>query len=179
MSETVQNNLKGFSYLYETLAPNLLFYARKFVSYPVAEDIVHDVFLNIWKKGAFLITDKSVSAYLFQAVRNACLNHLKHETIHQEYIPQAIKELKIEELTTTSPEMNLIDQEELDKIYDAIAQLPEKCREVFHLSYVEGKKNAEIADSLQISIRTVENHLYRGLQILRKNFQLPVWLFFL
>lgn len=177
VDEIHQQTLKVFSCLYEKYAPGLLFYARKFVSYAVAEDIVHDVFLNIWKKGSFLVVDESVSSYLFQAVRNACLNHLKHQTVHQEYIPQAIRELQIEELTMTCPEINLIDREELDKVYAAIGQLPDKCREVFQLSYIEGKKNAEIADTLQISIRTVENHLYRGLQILRKNFGLTVLLF--
>lgn len=168
MDEKNQQALKEFSYLYEKFAPGLLFYARKFVSYPVAEDIVHDVFLNIWRRDSFLFVDESIASYLFQSVQNACLNHLKRQTIHQEYIPKAIRELKIEELTTTSPEVNLINKEHLNTIYQAIDQLPEKCREVFLLSYMEGKKNAEIADLLQISIRTVENHLYKGLQILRK-----------
>lgn len=168
MNEKAQHDLKEFSQLYETFASGLLYYARKFVPYPIAEDIVHDVFLNIWNKKSFLLINETITSYLFQAVQNACLNYLKHQAIHEEYIPKAIRELKIEELTMTSPEVNLIDKEQLTRVYQAIDHLPDKCREVFTLSYIEGKKNTEIADILQISIRTVENHLYRGLQILRK-----------
>ncbi|MCD7977381.1 MAG: hypothetical protein LUG51_09565 [Tannerellaceae bacterium] len=55
VEEKTQNTFRNFSHIYEKYAPGLLFYARKFVSYPVAEDIVHDVFLNIWKKILFCL----------------------------------------------------------------------------------------------------------------------------
>ncbi|MCD7977382.1 MAG: sigma-70 family RNA polymerase sigma factor [Tannerellaceae bacterium] len=110
-----------------------------------------------------------MSSYLFQAVQNACLNYLKHQSVHQDYISKAILELKVEELTMTSPEIYLINREQLDQVYQAVDNLPEKCREIFILSYMEGKKNVEIAKILQLSIRTVENQLYRALKILREN----------
>lgn len=170
MTKEAEHIFLQFNLLYEKYVPGLLFYARKFVSYPIAEDIVHDLFLKIWKEKAFFIVDETISAYLYRAVQNACLNHLKHQSVRQEYVDKAIMELKIEELTTTSPDNQLIDREQIENLYRTIDQLPDKCKEVFHLSYFEEKKNSEIADSLGISVRTVESHLYKALQVLRKSF---------
>ncbi len=169
MTRENQHIFRQFSQLYEKHAPGLLFYARKFVSYSIAEDIVHDLFLKIWKDETFFIIDDTISGYLYKAVQNACLNHLKHESVRQEYLDKAIMELKMEELNSTSPDDQLIAREEIDNLYHAVEQLPGKCREVFRLSYFDEKKNSEIADSLGISIRTVEAHLYNALQILRKS----------
>ena len=167
-----ENTLELYSYLYDKYAPCLIFYARKFVSPQIAEDIVHDVFLNMWKRNNTLFVNETVVSYMFQSVQNACINHLKRDIIHEEYIDRAILELKMEELAMPSVEKKLIEQEQLDKIYEAIDKLPEKNKEVFCLSYLHGKKNPEISELLNISIRTVENHLYKALQELRKRLSL-------
>jgi RNA polymerase sigma-70 factor (ECF subfamily) len=74
----------------------------------------------------------------------------------------------MEELTMSTVDKRLIEQEQLEAIYQAIDKLPQKSKEVFRLSYIHGKKNCEISELLSISIRTVENHLYKSLQELRK-----------
>ncbi len=157
-----------FKRLYEKYAPGLIFYARKFVDSHTAEDMVHDVFLKIWNRDTVMIIDESIGSYLFRAVQNSCLDYLKRQTIRNDYLSRAITELKIEELTTTDNPVNrLIDQEQIDAVYKAINQLPEKCREVFVLAYIEEKKNAEIAEQLDISVRTVEAQIYKALKMLR------------
>lgn len=163
-----ESTLDLYGNLYEKYAPGLLFYARKFVSQQVAEDVVHDVFFNMWRKSDTHVINESVVSYMFQSVQNGCINYLKRENIRNEYIDQTVFSLKMEELTTTCIEKKIIDQEQIDAIYQAIDSLPEKNKEVFQLSYLNGKKNAEISKQLNISIRTVENHLYKALQELRK-----------
>lgn len=160
--------IEQYGHLYEKYAPYLLFYARKFVPRQTAEDIVHDIFLNMWKNNNKPLINEYVVSYMFQSVQNGCINYLKHETIQNEYINKAILELKLEELTLNPVEKRIIDQEQLNAIYRSIDQLPDKNKEVFQLSYIQGKSNTEISELLNISIRTVENHLYKALQELRK-----------
>lgn len=168
MDEKDSDFLLQYGLLYEKHAPDLIFYARKFVSEFVAEDIVHDVFLTIWSKKSFFIIDETISNYLFRAVQNSCLNRLKRQAIEQDFIARSIVELKIEELNTSSIEDSIHKEEQLHEIYNVIKQLPEKCKNVFQLSFFEDKKNSEIASLLNISVRTVEAHLYKALLFLRK-----------
>jgi len=163
---------KEFERVYKQYAPGLIFHARKFVDHPTAEDVVHDVFLKIWNSGTVMVANESIGSYLFTAVRNACLDLLKHQSVCNDYQTKAIRDLQIEELSFNENVLNkLIDQERIDAVYRQIDQLPEKCREVFVLAYIEEKKNAEIAELLQISVRTVEAQIYKALKMLRKAFQ--------
>ena len=168
-SEKDHLDRKEFVQVYEKYAPALIFYARKFVDHPTAEDVVHDVFLKIWNSETLMVANESIVSYLFCAVRNACLDLLKHKTICNDYLAKAVRDLKIEELSYSEDFLNkLIDREQIDAIYKEIDHLPEKCREVFVLAYIQEKKNVEIAEQLQISIRTVEAQIYKALKILRK-----------
>lgn len=151
-----------------------MFFARKYVEHSSAEDIVHDVFLKLWNDGPLILIDETISNYLFQSVRNTCLNHLKHQVVEEEYIAKAVHNLKMEEITSINPEMVLISREQIDELYKAIDQLPEKCREVFLLSFRDEMKNKEIAEHLNISIRTVESHLYKAVVLLRKTLTVVV-----
>jgi RNA polymerase sigma-70 factor (ECF subfamily) len=157
-----------FKQLYERYAPGLIFFARKFVDHQTAEDMVHDVFLRIWSRDTVMIIDETVGSYLFRAVQNCCLDYLKRQTIRNDYLGRAMAELKMEELTAADNTVTrLIDREQIDAVYKAIDRLPEKCREVFVLAYIEERKNAEIAVQLNISVRTVEAQIYKALKTLR------------
>lgn len=146
----------------------MIFYARKFVDRHTAEDIVHDIFVKIWNYDSFMIIDQSMGNYLFRSVQNACWDYLKRQTVRDDYISKTIAWLKEEELTyKNNPVDQIIDKEQIETVYKAIDQLPEKCREIFLLSYMEEKKNAEIAYMLNISVRTVETQIYKALKSLR------------
>ncbi len=164
-----------FERLYEKYAPGLIFYARKFVDNSTAEDTVHDVFLKIWNRETVPLVGESVGSYLFRAVRNSCLDYLKHRTVCNDYLSKAVRDLKMEELTSGESLVNrLTDREQVDAVYKAIDQLPEKCREIFVLAYVDERKNAEIAEQFHISVRTVEAQIYKALKMLRNTLK-AIW----
>lgn len=163
--------LDQFKDLYETYAPKLLFFARKFVDFQTAEDIVHDVFLKIYNN-----YKDNIGGYLFKAVQNSCLDYLKHQTIEQNYISKAIVELKILELNNNHTIDDIITKEQVIEIHKAISDLPEKCREIFILAYVKEKKHSEIAAQLNISVRTVESQIYKALKALRDSLLLYLFL---
>jgi RNA polymerase sigma-70 factor (ECF subfamily) len=172
--------MEQFKRLYEKYAPGMIFYARKFVDHQTAEDMVHDIFLKMVNRDNLIIIDESIGSYLFRAVQNACKDYLKRKSVREDYLSRAITELKIEELEfAANPVNQMIYEEQIDAIYKAIDQLPEKCREVFVLAYLEEKKNAEIAESLHISIRTVEAQIYKALKTIRNMLKILIIYLFL
>jgi RNA polymerase sigma-70 factor (ECF subfamily) len=162
------SSLNLFNRLYRQYAPGMFFYARKFVDFQTAEDIVHDVFLKLWSDHSRLIIDQTIGSYLLRSVRNACLDYLKHQLVQDDYVSIATLELKKEELSYSDDILNeLIDKEQIESLYKAVKQLPDKCKEIFELTYIEEKENAEVARLLNISVRTVESQIYKALKKLR------------
>jgi len=114
-----------------------------------AEDLVQEVFFEIWKKRERLEFRTSVGAYLRRAVTNRALNYIRAKKMDFEGEDAA----------------EIDDLQQL--INDSIDLLPEKCRAVFAMSRFEEMKYAEIAESLGISIKTVENHISKALKLLK------------
>ena len=165
--KNIENSLLSFRNYYEANVPPLILFARRFVSEEMAEDIIQDVFLDIWDYVG--INEKLPSrSYLFIAVRNKCLNSLIRERVKKNYIQSTELDNRILGLDYyDSFEKQIIDREDMQYVYDEIEKLPEKCKLIFKMAYFEEKKNAEIAEILDISIRTVEHQLYLGLKTLR------------
>ncbi|MDB5274309.1 MAG: polymerase sigma-70 factor [Chitinophagaceae bacterium] len=130
-----------------------------------AEDIVQDVFLTIWKKRKELIIDSNLKGYLYRAVSNSCLNHL--QSYHKRNI-KPFEEFKDSALGSYVPH-DTIDYDRLDSaIQKAIDRLPPRCKVIFVLSRVEGLKHQQIADALNVSVKTVENQMGIALVKLRE-----------
>lgn len=160
--------LENFRALYLANAPRLMSYASKYVDGYTAEDIVQEVFLKVWQKQTFLLTTEGLKTYLFRSVQNACLDYLKHQVVADNYMDAVTRKLKIEELYfNDDPTFMEAEDERIHSIYHEIGKLPEKCREVFTLAYLNEKKSAEIAAMLNISTRTVEAQLYKALKMIR------------
>jgi RNA polymerase sigma-70 factor (ECF subfamily) len=161
-----EKSLSFFRRYYEANVSSLVTFALRFVPTEVAEDIIHDLFLEIWNRP---ISDKLPSrSYLFMAVRNRCLNYVRKEQVKDNYIESTELDNRILGLDYyDSHDKFLIDKEEIKIIHRQIEQLPEKCRIIFKMAYFEDKKSAEIAEILGISVRTVEHHIYLGLRSLR------------
>ena len=156
--------------VYLEYASQLLRFAEKFVSPFYAEDIVHDVFLKLWDRQVFLLPESELRRVLYVAVRNACIDHLRRLSQEQEYIDRRILQLRLDELDFFEASDKLFMQKDLlDLLLKKVEELPERSREIFKLSYLEGLKTAEIAERLNLSTRTVENQLYRALLFLRKS----------
>lgn len=138
-----------------------------------SEEIVQATFLNIWEKRASLSVETSFKSYLFRAVRNACLNTIKHNKIKQRHAEESLATLdRVHESTSQSVISGELDQ----KIGEAMMALPEQCRIIFQLSRFEELKYAEIAAQLNLSIKTVENQMGKALKIMREQLKeyLPI-----
>ena len=146
----------------------LIFYAGKYVNAVTAEDLVQDVFLKVWQKRTFLFLKEGIKTYLYRSVQHACLDYLKHQEVKGDYINAVTTKLKIEEIYyNDDPQSLFAEDERLELIYKEMDKLPDKCREIFTMSYLEERKTSEIAVLLNISTRTVEVQLYKALKILR------------
>lgn len=128
------------------------------------EDIVQETFLRVWEKRKDLIGTEGLNFYLFRAIRNNCLSFLEHKQKH------AASELRSVDLADAPGDTNREKENGKDfptLLNEAIENLPPKCREVFVLSRVSDLSYQQISDTLDISVKTVENHMGKALKILR------------
>ena len=129
-----------------------------------SEEVVQEVFFRIWMKREQLHIETSVKQYFFRSVRNECLNNLQHRQVRQKYSRKVLEDLKHE----PNPEPYFLEVGLQQKIEKSIHSLPEKRREIFRLSRVEGLKYHEIADRMNISVKTVEAQMGMALKQLRE-----------
>jgi RNA polymerase sigma-70 factor (ECF subfamily) len=129
------------------------------------EDIVQEVFIKLWEKREDLSIDISLKSYLYRAAINAAYNYLEK---NKRYPKLSIEELTIEIVSPSQAENDIHAKELETKINNTLASLPEGCREVFILSRQEGLSYKEIAETLAISIKTVENQMGKALRIFRE-----------
>jgi RNA polymerase sigma-70 factor (ECF subfamily) len=136
---------------------------RLVYSREVAEDLVAEVFYRFWKNKTYLDITTSYRAYLFKAVRHRAYNHLKAELTHKALAREVHLEAELRQ-----PDQHLFFTELSRKLESLVEALPPQCRKVFLMNRYEGKKHQEIADSLDLSVRTVAVHLGRAVAALRK-----------
>lgn len=129
----------------------------------IAEEIVQDVMLELWRRRATLSVSDSLKAYLYQAARNRAFNHIRHRKVEERGF------VHLDQATTApaSAHADLVEREIDGAVRAAVAGLPPRCREVFELSRVHGLKYAEIARVLDISVKTVEAQMGKALRVLR------------
>ncbi|MBS1916933.1 MAG: RNA polymerase sigma-70 factor [Bacteroidetes bacterium] len=126
------------------------------------EDIVQDIFLQLWAKRSTLQINESVEAYLYSAVRYQVFRYIRNNPCVNHFFED------VEERTAeVSPEMMFRQKEIAEIVNQTVSQLPEKCRAVYKLSREEQLSHKEIAQLLHISTKTVENHLTIALRKLR------------
>lgn len=185
MSE--DNNIKNFEEVYITYFAKL----RRFAAYYVlsaeeAENIVHDVFCGLWYNWETISGYVNLNAYLFMSVKNRCIDLLRRQAINKKAKEQIQGNYEIrlrfnlESLESLGTEASSFEDIER-MIEEALAELPERCREVFIKHKFEGKKYKDIAAELNISVNTVENHMAVAYKKLRIHFKhlLPLLTFIL
>jgi len=130
----------------------------------LAEDIVQSFFAGLCEGRNSLPEDEGArKGYLFIAVRNSCLKHIRSEKVKSKYFDQLDKDM-IEEQTIVDA---MIQAEVISQLMEAIAQLPGGCRQILHMAIFEKLSNDEIANNLTISINTVKSQKKRAIQLLR------------
>jgi RNA polymerase sigma-70 factor (ECF subfamily) len=161
----IEDSNKGFELLYNRYYKPLCSHALRFVySKDIAEDIIAEVFYNVWKNKVYENISVSFRSYLFTAVRNRCFLYLQQEygkTTTLENSPFQFPE------TGVAPDQILFYDDLQKQIEQAIDQLPPQCQKVFMMNRFEGKKYKEIADELQVALKTVEAHINKALVHLR------------
>lgn len=163
-----------FERLFYAYFVRLAKYAYKYVSnVAVAQDLTQSVFLRIWELNGDWEPDGTIKSYLYRAVKNKCLNHIKHKKV--------VDDWKLKKRETASHAK--IDMEwDKDKrteilshaIHDAVLKMPAKRREIFLLSRDEGLTYHEIAELKGITRKTVENHI--GLALVFLKDELSEWI---
>jgi RNA polymerase sigma-70 factor (family 1) len=149
---------KAYKELFTSLYTSLFLFAKSMVkSKEAAEEIVSDVFMNIWEKRRELGKIGNLKVYLYVATRNTALNYLSQR---KRNITNPIEEFQSEFTSIYfNPEQLLITADMLALIKRAIDQLPPKCKIIFKLIKEDGLKYREVAEILNLSVKTVENQL--------------------
>jgi RNA polymerase sigma-70 factor (ECF subfamily) len=152
----------AFEALFRALAPGLCAIGARYVdSRSVAEEIVQDLFLDLWRRRDQLTIEDGLTGYLVTAMRHRALNHLRRERRIVGWTPGVTENAAAE----SASESELLDALELQ---DAIAALPARCRLIFTLSRHQDMTYREIAASLGLSVKTVETQMGRALKSLRE-----------
>lgn len=166
LTQLTKGNKASFIWIHQKYQSKIYHYALKFVrNKEVAEEITSDVFVKLWAKRADLFLDISVDRLLYKITRDYCLSHLrkiaKDKTLRESFINHYFADLsnKIED--------EISFKEGLAVAQAAIESLPPKCRAVFQLRYFNDLSLRQIAEELNISPNTVQNHLTKGTRLVK------------
>lgn len=176
------NTEADFDKIYKKYYPKLVRFANTYLlSISDSENIVQDIFLQMWETHGHIPYGSNIDAYLFTAVKNRCIDLLrsikKKKTSHLSDVEQKELDLKLYSLEMFDEQSFTLD--ELEKaITDAIASLPEGCRRIFLLSRMERLTYKEIAEQLDVSINTIEGQMSVALRKLRFILKDYLYLFF-
>lgn len=164
---------EGFNHFFTELYPALLYYANRFLGDRVlAEDMVEESFIKIWKLHGDFKHHKVIKSWLYTTTKNACLNKLiteqrKHdrETAYYDYVKDDLE---------NSPEENIIRAEVIAEVHKMLDILPRCCKQVITMYYFHGLNTTQIADQLGQSTCTVKNQKARGENLIKKSLGISI-----
>lgn len=163
----------AFRYIFMKYFPKVkLFITHLIKSESIAEELSQDIFLKVWTSRKQLPGLRSFNAYIYKIAKNTALNYIDHKYVEDTYMANFTPE------TSTNP-IDEIEARELELLIQlTVDQMPEQRRKVYTMSRVENLKSEEIAIILNLSKKTVENHLSLALKDIR-NILTTVFLFFI
>ncbi len=158
-----QQKPEAYEMLFRGYFKALTVFANKVVQdLDLSQDLVQEVFIKLYEKKDELHLRGSLKSFLFQSVRNRCIDHVRSQKAKQSHHEHLIN------VSDSSYTNDLVEQTEFEMhVYDSIKSLPEQCQLIFKMNRFDGKKNQEIADELNISKRTVETQISKALKKLR------------
>lgn len=165
-----RSDKKAFDDFFRLMYPQLTGFAMGYLrDKNLAYDIVQDSFVILWQKRTGIEPEKSLRSYMYRTVRNRCLNELRN------YSKVTVSSELVENVMMTIEMKNEDGNEEKDSLINRfrewITALPERQREAFELSRYEGLNHDEIADVMNISAKTVNNHIVAAISQLRENYK--------
>lgn len=162
---------EAFKHLFDTYFDRLYRYAYRYLqSAEESQDLVHDVFLQIWRQRRRIGLEQDLRAYLYVTARNQALNRLKHRKVEHRFLERRAAAIAAEEAAgpTPNPEKEMEEMERAAALQRAIDTLPRRQREVLQLRWHNQLSYAEVAALLHISPKTVAVHLARAFEHLRQ-----------
>ena len=175
-----QGDETAFVCIFRYYYPALFNYCSRIVhDTEVVHDIVQEVFCRLYENRASMIAISSLKSYLYKAVYNSSLDMIRHQKVVNNYLQGEAMEVYLTQVVQL-PEVEMsMHHEDLKHILqDAINTLPARCREIFCMSKLEGFSNKQIAEQLDISIKTVENQMTSAFARLRKELEWFLLFFF-
>lgn len=168
-----ENKSIVFDSIFRRTYSRLYFYALSLLSDESdADDVVEEVFAGLWRRMDEIDLEDNIEGFLYRAVYTRSVNVLKRRNVDAGRLAaiEDINNMRMEYYSgmNDDPLHSMENAELRRKIEDTINMLPEKCRQVFRMSYLNGMHNNDIAEELQLSVRTVEAHMYRALRFLRE-----------
>ena len=162
-----ESNPSAYEELYKQTFPRLLGYCRLFVQNQAqANDLVQECYVKLWEKRHTIKPNHSVESLLFVMLRNKCLNYLRDQKLRVvEKNINFIEEYELQhlyQLDFIGREERKLEESLLEAIRLLIEKLPEKRKQVFVKTKIEGRKNKEVAEELGISVKAVEKHLHQA-----------------
>ena len=172
--ELSRGNHKAYDYLFLKYYPKVNYFIRQLVkSDEVAKDLSQDIFEKIWINREQMSQVESFNSYIFRMAKNSALNHLEHLQIKSDY------ETKYEHNDNDLSIEEEIDARDLQLLVQlAVDSMPPQRKKVFQLSREEHLKNKEIAEQLNLSEKTVKNHLTIALKEIREAIKILLVIFF-
>jgi RNA polymerase sigma-70 factor (ECF subfamily) len=155
--------------------PKLVRFINGFVKdLETSKDITQNIFLKIWNNKELLAGVNSIDSYLFAMAKGAVFNYFDHEKVSLKYLNFIINSYE----KTENGEERVFANELFEIIKKATNKMPRKRRTVFKLSREKGLSNKEISDKLNLSKKTVDNHIVAALNDIRKNLEMIIFIFF-
>ena len=167
LERLIEGDEEAYLLLVETYYKKLLVYAYSLTNdYAVSQDIVQNVFLRIWELRQSLNIKKSLKGFLYRSVYNEFVDGLR-----KDQSTSVLNQVYWDALHTVATDdgNNKLVENKIAVIKKEVERLPKKCKQVFLLSKQEGLTNLEIAEHLNISIKSVEGHISNAYTIIRKN----------
>lgn len=159
---------EAFVKIFRQYYANLVRFTARFIpDKSTCEDIVQEAFIRVWINRKKLETDTSIRSYLISLVQNLALNELRHRKVKMLY-----EDMNHETILSLSPDEHMFFSELSDAYETALAKLDPEVRETLMLSRQEKLKYSEIAQRLNISVRTVESRISKAIKYLQHNLQI-------
>ena len=166
------SNENALEQLINMLSPDLYIYALGFVKQKeIAEELVSDIFVQIWKGRDTIQKINNLKAYLHILTKNRCISHLRKTKKDRFISLDHLADFQLLELEAKNSE--LIDSETLEKLNKALSELPPRCKMVFTLAKINGLPYKEVGQIMDISVKTVDNQIAHALKCICKSLGMP------